>query len=415
MSTEPSAAATSAHRPVLSTSGLVLAARRIGYLPLLAMAALLATDLVVRGIGEGWLGFDLRGTLWDPAVAIREGRSPYPAAVASEVEVGNPALYPPFLMLLVTPLTVLPWSLGATLWTALLVGAVVGTLYALDVRDLRCYAIALLSLPVVTGVLWGNAGVLLLAAVALAWRWREQWLRTGVLVGLAIAAKLFLWPLLPWLLGTRRYRAAGAALGAAAVGILVPWAAIGFDGFTAYPDLLRVAEDFYAVHGYSVATMAGALGAATELATSLALALGALLALGVFLVARRGHDDVAVSLAVVVAILASPIVWEYYYVLLFVPLAILRPRFSALWLLPLLLYATHRLPRPKLPARELEPGGSACCKPDGVPGASWVFNHAPPGLWPALGHALVALSVVALAVLVSSRQQRSDEAPGRPA
>ena len=37
------------------------------------------------------------------------------------------------------------------------------------------------------------------------------------------------------------------------------------------------------------------------------LALGTLLALVVFLVARRGHDEAAASLAVVVAILASPI------------------------------------------------------------------------------------------------------------
>jgi len=41
-------------------------------------------------------------------------------------------------------------------------------------------------------------------------------------------------------------------------------------------------------------------------------------------------DEVSISLAVLAAILGSPIVWEYYYALLLVPLAIVRPRFSGL-------------------------------------------------------------------------------------
>ena len=106
--------------------------------------------------------------------------------------------------------------------------------------------LALISIPVMGGLAWGNATLLLVPLVALAWRWRDSWLRAGVVVGLAIASKLFVWPLLAWLLGTRRYRAAGIAAAATAAVILVPWALIGFDGITSYPDLLRAAERVYA-------------------------------------------------------------------------------------------------------------------------------------------------------------------------
>jgi hypothetical protein len=386
-----------------------LAARDLAYV-LIGLFALVSALLVIRaGFRDDTIGFDFRGTLWDAAHAIRDGRSPYPAPVESEVEVGNPALYPPFLMLLVTPLTVLPWWLGMTFWTAIQVGAIAGALAVLGVRDLRCYALALISIPVMGGLTWGNAGLLLVPLVALVWRWRDHWLRAGAVAGLAIAAKLFVWPLLVWLVGTRRYRAAAAAAVATAGVVLVPWAAIGFDGLTAYPDLLRVAERVYSSHSFSIATALAGLGLEAELASRLTLAVGVLIAALAFFAGRRGADEVSVALAVLAAILGSPIVWEYYYALLLVPLAIARPRFSGLWMMLPLMYVTHRLPRELLLETELDPGGTACCKPDDVPMASWVFNHAPPGQWPALGHMALALTIVGVAVWwsVSSRRDIS--------
>lgn len=380
------------------------------YLALVAASlfgALTWMRLVV--IGDAF-AFDFEGTLWQPAKAILDGVSPYPAPSPGEVDVGNPALYPPLLMLLVTPLTVLPWSVASIAWGALLVGAVAAALWVLRVRDPVCYGLALVSAPVVSGVGWGNATLVLVLAVALAWRWRGEWLRVGIVVGLAIAAKLFLWPLLFWLLGTRRYRAAGASAVAAAAGVLVPWAVIGFAGLGDYPELLRVAEDVFATHGYSVATMVAALGASIGLATWTAFGVGVAFAGCAWLAGRRGADEVSISLAVLAAILGSPIVWGYYYALLLVPLAIARPRRSWPWALLAGFYLTHRLPRPKLTAEDLLPGGVACCRPDGVPLASWVFNHAPPGLWPALGHATLALIIVGGALLPLLRDGRS--APG---
>ena len=153
--------------------------------------------------------------------------------------------------------------------------------------------------------------------------------------------------------------------------------------------------------------MMSALGLETGLATSLALSVGLVIAAAAFVVGRRGHDEIAISLAILAAVLGSPILWEYYYALLLVPLAIAAPRFSALWLLLPLFYFTHRLPRPRLLSTAIEPGGSACCKPDDVPMPSWVFNHAAPGLWPAVGHAALAVAIVAGSIWVIARRSRS--------
>jgi hypothetical protein len=293
------------------------------------------------------------------------------------------------------------------IWTVALGAGIVGALYALAVRDPRCYILAFLSPPVVLGLSFGNATLLLVPLVALAWRWRDDWIRVGACVALAIAAKLFLWPVLFWLLGTRRYRAFAAAVVASAAAVVLPWAVIGFDGVRSYPSLLRVAEEVYAVHSFSVATMLSALGAHVELATRGGLAVGLGLGAAALLAGRRRADEISISLAVLAAVLGSPIVWPFYYALLLVPLAIVRPRLSALWLLPTLFYFTLRLPTERVDADDMAPGGIACCRPDDVPAPSWVITHSPPGLWPAVGHALVALALMGIAVW--SMRRSADE------
>ena len=51
--------------------------------------------------------------------------------------------------------------------------------------------------------MYGNVS-LLVFAVALAWRFRDKAWAVGSLIGLAVAVKLFLWPLAVWLAITRR-------------------------------------------------------------------------------------------------------------------------------------------------------------------------------------------------------------------
>ena len=66
---------------------------------------------------------------------------------------------------------------------------------------------------VVHGLFYGNLTVLLVLPLALAWRYRDRARVVGLAVGVAVAAKLFVWPLVVWLLLTRRFRAAHGRLG----------------------------------------------------------------------------------------------------------------------------------------------------------------------------------------------------------
>ena len=400
----------------VSRDGLIRAAphaaRDLAYVLIVVATVAWAVLFVLWGLAHDLIGFDLRGTLWDPAVAIREGRSPFPAAIQSQVDVNNPALYPPLFPMLLIPISFLPWSVGMPLWIGLLIGGSALTLYALNVRDLRCYAIAISSAGVIGGLVFGNLTLLLVPLVALAWRWRDNWLRSGVLIGLAIAGKLFFWPLLFWLLGTRRYRAAAAAVATMTAGLLVPWALIGFDGLAQYPDLLRMASEIYGTRSYSVTTMLSALDASLAHATHSAPFVGLVLGLVAFMAGRRRSDELSLSIAILAAILASPIVWDFNFTLLLIPVAIVWPRFAPPWILLPLIYFTYLLPRPPLARVELAPGGSACCRPETVPEALWNISHAPPALWPALGHVALATAVILLVARTESMEAgvRTDRA-----
>jgi hypothetical protein len=63
-------------------------------------------------------------------------------------------------------------------------------------------------------------------------------------LGAALALKLIAWPLVLFLLVTRRWRGAALACLSGAFFLLLPWAAIGFRGLAGYPHLLSTANDW---------------------------------------------------------------------------------------------------------------------------------------------------------------------------
>ena len=93
---------------------------------------------------------------------------------------------------------------------------------------------------------------------------------------------------------------------------------------------------------------------------------GGVLLVGVVVLGRRGDDSHAFACAIVATLALSPVLWLHYLVLLSVPLAICRPRFSAIWLVPIVLWVCPRADngdglQPFLPAPRRAAASSLRC------------------------------------------------------
>ena len=351
----------------------------------------------------GMVGFDFRGTLWRPAHALLEGAALYPEPTRAAIELGNPAVYPPFVVMLVSPLALLPVASAALVWAVLLGIGVVFSLWLVGVRDWRCYTVALASAPVLEGIFWGNISLLMLLPVAVAWRWRDRAWIAGTAIGAAVAAKLFVWPLIVWLLLTRRFRAAAWATGSAVAFVVFAWATLGFQGFLNYPALLRELQQVYAERSLSLATVAGGLGAPVAAAVAATAVVGVgLLGVAAWLVRRSDGDRRAFSVVVVACVVATPIVWLHYLALLYVPIAIRWPRLAVAWFFGFVVLFAERLPGIEYVSPE------PCCRPADVPKFVWDVNHGIPHPWQALG-VMVCAGAVAGA-LVARRVHESTSA-----
>jgi hypothetical protein len=276
------------------------------------------------------------------AEQVLHGNSPYPAVDDPILEDQKGYVYPPQLLLALLPLTALPVDVAAVIVAVGLVALLGLTLKLLDVRDVRCYAAAVLWVPAVSGVLLSNLSIPFAFALAVSWRYRNAVWPPAWALGLAIAAKFVMWPMLVWTVLTRRFKVTAWAVVVGFVVTLAAWAAIGFDGLTRYPDLLRRLSDIQSDRSYSLVGMSATAGLGSGVGNALTLLVGGGLLVGCALYARRADEERAFTCAVAATLALSPIVWLHYLVVLLVPMAIARPRFSLLWLLPVLLWVSPR-------------------------------------------------------------------------
>jgi hypothetical protein len=302
------------------------------WLPLLFFGVIFAADLGFRGSLGDWEIFRTA------ARHVLHGHSPYSAADPAALAHYDKFVYPPITALLVAPLAVLPDAAGRVLVLVLTLACVLLALRLLGVRDWRCYGLALLTAPVFDTVSLGALSSAMLLGVAATWHYRDRRYVAAPIAALTAVAKLFAWPIFVWLVATRRFRTAALSAVLAVVLLLGGWAVIGFADLSSYPHLLRILSRVEAVESYSLVGLLRLSGVAATALTGVLVA-GVVVAVVFF---ARGTDGDRRSLAVAVggALLATPVLWLHYLVLLFVPIALARPRLSAIWFAPLVFWVT---------------------------------------------------------------------------
>jgi hypothetical protein len=272
---------------------------------------------------DGGFLFDLH-VMWKAGHDIVTLHSPYPF------------VYPAPAAFLMVPFGLLPWKLAVVAFTLVLIGSLVLALRLLRVTDWRCYAAALACMPMTSSITIGTLSPLLLLAAAAAWRYRNRRLWVAAALVGAIVTKIFLWPMVFWLIATRRFRTAAATVGLGIAAVFGSWAILGFDGLREYPHRISRVAGLEQDRSYSPFSLARSVGMSTT-AAQVMVALLAVAAIAGIVLLARGRDGYrrAFVAAVGAGLVLSPIVWPHYLVILFAPIALYRQRLSAAWVLPL--------------------------------------------------------------------------------
>jgi hypothetical protein len=304
----------------------------LGVLPLFLIAG-----TAKIAFGAHTLAYDFDRAYLPAIHHVLHGASPYgpstPAALGSQTAF----VYPPLGALLGAPLAGFSAQTAAVLVTVLATLSVPAILLLVGVRDWRCIGAALLWMPTSSAIHLGTVSVPMAVGVALLWRWRDRPVRAGVVLGLVIGLKLFLWPLLIWLAITKRYKAATVATVSTIGFVLAPWIPIEGAGLLGYPHRLSILTSLEAKSGFSPAAFLAHLGVGWGAAEALGYGLGLLVL--VLAYRRRDAEASAFGLVCAATLLLTPILWPNYLVIMLAPLGLLRPRFGLVWVLPVALVA----------------------------------------------------------------------------
>jgi alpha-1,2-mannosyltransferase len=286
-------------------------------------SALLVWALFLREFGPADLSVFVRA-----GQAVAHGVSPYVDASSPSVWSGHAFVYPYLVAWCFIPFAALSMTATGLLYYLASVAAVVATVRMLGGPRVGAVPIvlALTAEPVVRALQLGTLNVWLLFGLAVAWRHRRNTAVVVAAVAAVIVAKLFLFPMLAWLVLSRRLRAAALAT-LVSVGVVVVGCGMADLSVGSFVHMLSVLSDHEAPQSSSITALLHRLDAGSLVATAGAMLLAALLVAGGWARARRSRDErYLFSACVLASIAASPIVWSHYFALLLVIPLIFRWR-----------------------------------------------------------------------------------------
>ena len=316
-----------------SVDGLVLAAENA--LPVAVFAVLPVCLLALvcwKAIGAGSFAVDFHHSFWQAGRSVLHGDFAYDPTLKTT----DAFVYPPLTAVLFAPIALSPHGLADALFTATGIATVPIALRAFGVRDWRCYGAVMLWAPALAAIQAGNLSLLLLGGIALAWALRRHTVGLALVVAAVVSMKLFLWPIGLWLLLTRRFREAAATAVLFVTLNTAAWFAVGAGSLRTYLHLLDRLSRSERSGSYTLHALATQFGLSSSVGNAATWAAISLLLVG-WWARGRGDDRSTLATCVLIALVASPIVWLHYLVLLAAPLALVRRTLTWAWLAPILL------------------------------------------------------------------------------
>ncbi len=286
----------------------------------------LATVIAVLALTFGHLlgPFDFL-TFLHAGRRVLHGESPYPSVTSAVFRSGHGFVYPLFVAWLFAPLAVFPQAAAEIVYGCASVVAIVVSCRMLGRRDFAAPALVMVCSTTIIGLQMGTVNAFLLLGLAAAWYWRDSHpVLSGVVLGVAAAAKLFLLPVLAWPVLLRRWSAAGSALTTVVI-LVAGGGMVGSESPTGYLHLLSRLQANEQVSSWSLSSLFQSVGFSRTGSSAAAVAV---VAAGLVVLLRRRKalaDGRVLGAMVVLSLLMSPIVWSSYLLLLAVPLLLVDP------------------------------------------------------------------------------------------
>ena len=297
--------------------------------PRRSLAPWVVIEVVATIASVGVFGTDQKADL---AVLLTAGKdvvhgiNPYVATSSPQLLDGHAFVYPWLSAWLFAPLAMLPSPVGAYAFTLLGAAAVLVGARLLHLPHGWAVAALLLCAPFARNLELGAVNTCFFLLLAALWHWRERTWVVAASVTLLVGLKLFLAPIVVWVILTRSWRCTAATLAAlsAFLGCSFVAGPLALPGYVA---MLHRLSDHMGHRGMSLESAVAYL-TPTAPARPIALVVAGLAivaSVAAFFVGHRRNEAGLLGALVIVSLLGSPMVWRHYFLLLFFVLVLLGP------------------------------------------------------------------------------------------
>ncbi len=242
-------------------------------------------------------------------------------------------LYPPPFAIAFIPFALLGTSVGLWAWTALLTACAAGAIALMPVSARIRWVLLLMagiSWPTLYAIRLGQVGPILLLIFVLGWRWLDRPIGMGGVIGAGVLIKIQPGLIAAWAVLTGRWKAAAIGLALVLVAGVVTLPVVGIEAWRDYTAILgRVSQPITTPHNFTPGAVLYQAGLPVEIATLIQWAVVGVALTAVVVGTRLGRSRTPVHgymTALVASQLVSPILWDHYAVVLFVPIAWLVSR-----------------------------------------------------------------------------------------